>query len=245
MENIDLDLLQELEVPEKDTPNEDAPEHTEEEEHEPAEPEEVEDRPLTEREKALMDRLEGVTEENLTLRRIEPHTEDSDSTKPQVEDIDFVGEADIDEILATKEGLNKLLSVVYKRGMEEASRLSAENILRSLPQTISTYVTQHLTLQETVKQFYDTNPDLVSVKKTVAAVANEIASENPGQELQTVFDEAAKRVRTMLNLRTPQPVSKGREVGLLGTNRNDGSKRTPVPQLQGLQREIGELLELS
>ena len=208
--------------------------------------EEGEEVPLTEREKVLLAELEKVTDvKPVSSTEIESATV-NDSTQPY----DFLANVDIDEVLSTTDGLNTLLNSVYNKAMSDASKLTAEQIMRSLPQVVTTYVQQHIAYRETVQDFYRENPDLVGVKKTLARVANEVTSEKPELTLDQVFTEAATRTRKLLGLR---------KSGLVTTQKEEHAKvaektkkpafvqskgRPKVGKLDGLAAEIDELINV-
>src|SRR5262245_24899231 len=122
----------------------------------------------SDREKQLLARIEELTQEKLDRNKPAEQSE----PEFQAQTHDFLEGLDIDEVLSSSDNLNKLLLGVYNKALQESSKLSAENIMRSLPSTMSNYVSQHLSMRELVTQFYDDNPELKDAKKTVTAVVN-------------------------------------------------------------------------
>lgn len=268
MENFDLSLLEEFkdsdsepveEVPEieEETPSTgDIPEIEKGVLDEPEEPVEVASKTspvtqvreeketefpeLTEREKVLLAQIEEIRGKQFEEIRPQSALELKEVAKNQH---DFIGDGDIDEVLSSKENLNQLLQKVYERGLEEASKLSAENVMQSLPRVITQYISQHLEMRQTVDKFYGDNPDLAMVKKTVAAVANEIAGNNPDLTTEEVFKRTAQQTRTLLRLRQPtqptKPIVKSSRPAFTGQK-----GRMKIPELDGLAKEIHELIEL-
>lgn len=196
---------------------------------------------LTPREKALLARLEEVTGK-VPAAPETPASEPTPTTAVTVPN--FLEGLDLDEVLSTPENLNAALGRVYVQGMQEASKLAAEQIMRNLPQVISTYVTQHITLRETVDQFYKEHPQLKAVRRTVSQVANEIAADEPELSLEKVFAKSAERVYKMLNLtkQAPKEVKKPSNPGFVN-HRGNGSRAVKTPELAGLAKEITDLLE--
>jgi hypothetical protein len=205
------------------------------EETQETEPESESSPELTDREKALLERLEKVTGERLD--QSPQVTVPEEQSQQAIVEHNFLEGLDIDEVLSSSENFNKLLVSVYAKGMQEASKLSAENIMRNLPSVISQYVSQHVTMSEMVKDFYSSNPDLAGVKRTVAAVANEIANDDPNLTTPQVFEKTATRVRELLKLKKPTLPSAKLKPAFV---QQRGRQQTP--QLQGLAREIEELL---
>jgi hypothetical protein len=202
---------------------------------------------LTPREKALIARLEAVTGSKFTPDVQQTSSEQTvEAVVNKIED--FIGEdVDIDDVL-TKDGLNTLLVKVYSRALDQAKTLAAEQILQSLPQTISTYVTQHTAQQAIVQNFYTNNPDLANVKRTLAAVANEVAAENPSYTLDQVFENAATKTRVRLGLKKPADdvVSTKSELSAKSVrpafvNQRGTNSRVRVPELSGLAKEIADM----
>jgi hypothetical protein len=204
-------------------------------------PPEVEEGEYSPRERKLLERIEALTQEKLesSKKSTEPTSEDSFSPQEH----NFLDGLDIDEVLSSSDNLNKLLLGVYNKALQESSKLSAENIMRSLPSTMSNYVTQHLTMREMVNNFYENNDDLIGAKQTVTDVANKIANENPDLSVEEVFARTAEEARKVLNLKKIEPKSKGNSKPTLHNSRGNGGRaRLSVPELDGLAREVNELI---
>lgn len=111
-----------------------------------------------------------------------------------LEDIDFVGEVDDeDEIVITKEGLNKHLNSVRTKTMQE--------MMVILPGMAATLVAQRTNMDKAVEKFYEDNEDFVPHKDYVGLVAQQVQSKNPGLTYETMFKLVAKTVRKNLNLK--------------------------------------------
>ena len=159
--------------------------------------------PLTPREKFLMERIERVTGDQLDAATTQRPAE---IAAPIPSERNFLeGINDLDEVFSSTENFNKLLLAVHNNALEEASKLTAERILSNLPQIMSKYVTQHISMNRLVDEFYTANADLVPVKRTVTAVANEIATEHPEYTTQQVFDATASKTREILKLQQAPP----------------------------------------
>jgi len=196
--------------------------------------------PLSPREKALMARLEKVTGESLDSSVAKKEAPSVELT-PQERNF-LAGISDLDEVLSSPEAFNKVLLAVYNMALQEASKLSAEQIMKGLPGTIYSYVTEHVNMKELVNQFYVENPDLAMMKKTVAAVANDIAAEHPEFTTEQVFAESAKKTRELLQIKaTPQGQKKGENSPAFVKQRSSNN-RVKGEELSGLQKEIADLL---
>lgn len=201
--------------------------------------------PISPREKILLERLEKLTGENFD--KSSPVKEES--APLTIQERNFLENiTDLDEVFSSPENFNKLLLAVYKMAIEDASKLSAESIMRNLPATISHYTNQHVEMKETIKEFYTENKDLVPLKKTVAAVANEIAAEHPEYTTEKLLQESAIKTRQMLKIKSN--VSNGvNKTAPNKTTKNPGfatqrssNGRVKGEQLTGLTAEIADLL---
>jgi hypothetical protein len=189
------------------------------------------------RERTLLRRIEELTQTNIENR---PTIQDDSSPPAPAAPIEhnFLEGMDIDDVLSDPATFNKLLMNVYNRGLAEAGKLAAENIMRSLPQTVSRYVNNYVTMTEAVRDFYDRNPDLRSVRKTVAAVANDIHSTNPGLSTGELFEQAAHRTRELLQLKKLAPSATNQRRPAFARQKG----RHVAPEMTGLQREIDDLI---
>ena len=111
--------------------------------------------------------------------------------------LDFVGDQDLDELLSDKNKFNEFLSGV----VNQVRNNTTEQVYRNLPQMVQTQVQSQNQLKTFVDEFYKQNEDLLPVRKTVGAVANEIAAEHPEYELNQLFSETEAKVRKMMGLK--------------------------------------------
>lgn len=199
---------------------------------------------LTDRERMLIERLEALTGEKLATQSVAAPGEAPEAAPAAT--IDFLAGTNIDEVLATPENFNRLLASVYQRGLTDSAKLSAESVLRNLPQVVSNYVHNYMTMREGVEAFYAANPELRSVKRTVASVANEIAAASPELAMDEVFAQAGERVYKMLNLKRQAPQAPPAQAPALVQPRGSNGQRTRVsaPALNGLTQEISELFNI-
>lgn len=111
--------------------------------------------------------------------------------------LDFVGEADLDELLSDKNKFNEFLSGFAN----QIRNNTTEQVYRNMPQMVQTQVQSQQQLKTYVDEFYKSNEDLLPVRKTVGAVANEISAEHPEYDLDTLFTETEAKVRKMMGLK--------------------------------------------
>jgi len=159
--------------------------------------------------------------------------------KIEVEEVDFVGDLDVEDILTDKGELNKILNEVRRSSMEIGARLGAEQALRSVPMIVRANVDHFTTMRQGVEKFYKNNPDLEEFKGAVGAVAEQLASENPDWGIDKLFDETEKAARKKLDLHR-KVVRKDAGSGTkprfekVPKTRKAASK----PKLEGMQAEI-------
>lgn len=192
----------------------------------------------TPRERALLDRIEKLTGQSYEGQRSE-----SANIEPfAAQEYNFLDGLDIDEVLSSGENLNKLLLAVYNRGLQESIRMSQESWQTAAPNVVKEHITQHMTMRELVDNFYADNSDLVNVRKTVGAIANEISQENPNLTLDEVFAEAAKRTRETLGLPALEQRQTQPNKPNLPQRRQPGNRRNGSVTLTGVAKEIDDLL---
>lgn len=194
--------------------------------------------PLTEREKLLMARLEEVTRRSLEAGA--PVTPTTPVVQPVVapivapvvvpQPLNFIGDNKLDDILDSPEKFNAVLVEVYNKGMEAAQQGAVKEVLKSVPGLINSHIGRHTTMTSMVGDFYKENPDLVGVKRTVAAVANEVAAEDPSMAVDKVFEKTAERTRRVLGM----PGATVTPSGVVMV------KPSPVPAPQGSPAFVGQ-----
>jgi len=202
--------------PESEPDTEDAPDESEAEETDAEDEDEADDtksEPDTSEADEDNARFEKLKGENETLRTelnkvYEKNVADAKNEKtekepdiPKVPDeIDFLGEyTDIDDLMRDPSSVNKILNKVYQMG-SDASKKFQETTLRNIPEIVKSNIVIQATLKDQVNKFYGDNEDLKPFKKVVAAVYEEVASENPDWKITDVFSEVEKETRKRLEL---------------------------------------------
>ena len=118
----------------------------------------------------------------------------------EVEEVDFLQGQKPDDLIDDPTAFNKLLNVVYRKGVEAGVPLAMERSLLAVPQVVVSQIQRSNTMKGLVDDFYKVNEDLKPVQRTVGLVANEVHSENSDWTVQQVFDEAAVRTRKVLGM---------------------------------------------
>lgn len=201
------------------------------------------------------DEMVTLREENEKLRKqVEerhvkepaPTPEPTPDPEPApIEEIDFVGDVDLDDISRDPVAFNTLLNKIHAAGVTSARGIQ-ETTLRAIPDIVKSNVTIQSTLKKEVETFYADNEDLKPFKKVVAAVYEELASDNPDWTIANTFKEVEKETRNRLELHKkatdadPDPDPKPRTKGPKFANTKGPRQRTK-PRTDALLSQIDEM----
>lgn len=155
---------------------------------------------------------------------------------------DFIGDEDLDDIVRDKDMFNKLLNSVYTKGVADARKLTSEKVLLSIPDIVRNNIEIVTSLKKMSDQFYEDNKDLVPFKKVVATVFEEIASENADKKYADIMKLVAPEVRKRLELHQ-QAVGdiKDKTTPKLPTKKGGQRQSPPKPETSSLQTELDEM----
>jgi hypothetical protein len=129
---------------------------------------------------------------------------------------DFITDAEMAEIQSDPKKMNEILLRVYKRARVDAS----SDVLQRIPEIIQASTSRQVTLQESVRRFYEENADLRNHAQYVGFVANQIRSKNPEMPLDQLFKETEQVVRKNLTItKTAKEKEESRQNN--GKNKND------------------------
>lgn len=196
------------------------------------------------------DELKKIKEENERLRQ---QIEESSGTKAPkttapataapIDEIDFLGNTDLDELTRDSKSFNALLNKVHKSGIEAGRKLQ-ETTLRGIPDIVKSNVTIQSTLKKKVEEFYKDNEDLMKFKKAVSTVYEELASEHPDWKIDKIFEETEKESRKRLELykkstSTTAPTTKAPKGPRFPKTKS--SRERQKPQASSLLNEIDEM----
>jgi len=107
---------------------------------------------------------------------------------------------DLDDLVRDPEKLNKLFNNIYQRAVTDTRKVLGEGILRSIPDIVRASVDIMDKLKQMNTKFYTDNKDLEPFKKVVAAVFEEVATENPGKDMMKILPMVATESRKRLEL---------------------------------------------
>ena len=160
---------------------------------------------------------------------------------PSVNLAEAFKDVDLDDVLESKEKFldffSKAAGMIYQQGQQD--------FMAQIPTTVTQSVQRTMSLQQTVDQFYQSNPELTPVKGYVASVAQGVAAEHPDWEVGQLLEEASKRAKAALKIpsasSTPAavaPTAPGKKPALPG-----GTRGAKAPQKQS-SSEQDEILDL-
>jgi hypothetical protein len=166
----------------------------------------------------------------------------------KLEDQDFIGDLDLDDLTRDKTALNKILNAVYSKGVNDSKKIATEGVLNSIPDIVKHNLSLLTALKEASDNFYKENADLTPFKRVVATVFEEIAAKNPdkkyGELMNLVAPEARKRLelhQQAVKAEKKDGDEKGKPPRLHGVK--GGQHRTPSqkPNTSALENEIAAM----
>ena len=205
---------------------------------------------MAEQNKLLLQRIEelsgGVVTPKSPVAAVEDASKAADTIKfDSIPDIvtDFVGDANIDDIVSDKKLFNEVLFKVAQATREN----TIQTMLRSVPQIIAKQTENQSVIKSAVDEFFGANEDLKPVRKYLGAVANQIYSESPGKKLAEILDEAAVKTRTLLGLKKQaqknvEASERKRKPALVKKAGGGGERGNDKPNTSELQKDINDTL---
>ena len=195
-----------------------------------------------EKDKTIEDLRKKLAEKE-AVPKVEPEPEPEPEPALTLEEQDFIGELDLDELTRDPKEFNKLLNKVFTSGIETSRKVLGEGVLRSIPDIVRSNVTAITNLNKASAEFYDNNKDLVPFKKVVAAVFEEVASENPDKKYDEVLSLVGDETRKRLDLKKVAVADTKDKKASPNLPRKKGSagKTGTKPSTEPLLDEIGEM----
>lgn len=135
---------------------------------------------------------------------------------------DFIGDEDVENLTGNKDALNKILNLVYSKGVTDSRNIVNEGVARTIPSLVTGQVDIITQMKEVRNNFYDANEDLRSFPNVVSAVFDDIAKKDPKQTYDNIMKAIAPEVRKRLNL--PEPTIKAK---------NDKGNPPKLPRKKG------------
>lgn len=242
------------ETEEKEEEEEEKPEEKEEEEKEEETEEEEEEAKSDEaKEKEALDQIEKERTERKNTEEIaeksrkdEEERRKKDDEPLKLDEQDFIGDLDLDDLTRDKTAFNKILNAVYTKGVNDSRKLASEGVLRSIPDIVRNNIEIVSSLKRASEDFYTTNKDLVPFKKVVATVFEEVASSNPGKSYSDLMKLTAPEARNRLGLKTQalkeeRPFNNERKPPKLPGKKAGVRPFGQKPNLTPMQKEIDSM----
>ena len=130
------------------------------------------------------------------------------STEAPIEDQDFMGDLDLDDVIRDPKEFNKLLNKVYVKGVKDARVASPGVSAEAVSGLVASSMTMAEELKKTSDEFFETNKDLKPFRKVVATVFEDIQTANPDKGYKDLMGDIAKETRSRLELPIPKAQKK-------------------------------------
>jgi len=165
----------------------------------------------------------------------------------EIEDVDFMVEADFEDALSDPKKFNEALNKVFKESVTRAVSQTTEQVLRAIPNVVKNSVAQQVALQKSTDKFYTNNPDLAKHKKTIATVAEKVLSDNPEITINDLLlkVETAARKKLALKKVVQDKSSKKKPAFAKGSSKGGKVNKKSKPQLSELDQQISDMLEFA
>jgi hypothetical protein len=176
----------------------------------------------------------------------EPPKTKAPSTKPPTTDappqeIDFIGELDLEDLSDNKEELNKVFNKVMQEAIK-TGRSSQPDFMAAIPTLVSSITA----LQKATEDFYEANPDLKSFKKVVGTTFEELAEKNPDKKYNELINDVAPLVRQKLELPDPKkkkaketPPRLPRKKSVAGRTPDNQEPDSTQSQIEEMNKSLG------
>jgi|GEM_PF-1284526 len=207
------------------------------------------------KEKEALDSLEKERQDREKAEKVEEERLKAEEDKKKaakeplkLDEQDFIGDLDLEELTRDKAAFNKILNAVYSKGVSDSKQLSTESVLSSIPEIVKHNLTLLTTLKEASDNFYKENADLTPFKRVVASVFEEIAAKNPDKKYGELMNLVAPEARKRLNLHEQAVKNAKKEDDKGGgTPRLHGAKggqrqaQMQKPNTSAIEKEISEM----
>lgn len=173
----------------------------------------------------------------------EPEQEVKESPKQPTFDVqEFIGEdEDIEDLIREPGKFNEMLNKVYQKAVTDTQKTLGEGVLRSIPDIVRSSVDMIDRLRNMNTKFYTDNQDLSPFKKVVAAVFEEIASDNPDKEMEALLPMVADESRKRLELHKKATDKVTRKSPRLPTRKGRMTITEDKPNTDPLLNELQEM----
>lgn len=185
--------------------------------------------------------LKNKAVEKETSPTVEPKTTPTDIP---IEEEDFLGAINIEELIEDPKSFNAVLNLIYKKAVTKArSEIinNSENIIKSVPKIVTNNMELMNEMKRLNTKFYTDNPELKPFNKIVAVTFEDVQAANPGkgpEELLTLLgDEVRKRLNLKKNAIQSDPPKLPRKKG-------SSKRQATPPKTKTLEDELAEMDKL-
>lgn len=135
----------------------------------------------------------------------EPTSAPSTQAPLELEAQDFIGDLDVENLTDSKEDFNKLLNLVYSKGVTDSRNIINEGVSGAIPSLVSNQINMATEMKEIRDNFYADNEDLKTFPNVVSTVFEDIAKKSPNETYDNIIKAVAPEVRKRLNLPEYKP----------------------------------------
>ena len=158
---------------------------------------------------------------------------------------DFIGDEDVESLTNNKESLNKLLNLVYSKGVTDSRKIVNEGITETIPSLVTNQIDMATQMKEIKDNFYTDNEDLKPFPNVVSTIFEELAKENPTETYINIVKSVAPEVRKRLNL--PEHIKKVDNKGnppKLPRKKGKSGRSQPKPKTSSVESELDAMNEV-
>jgi len=192
---------------------------------------------MSPREKAMFEEIKRLSSQQATPTATEAPQTQQERVEEAIHNY-FEGQ-DIDEVFSNADNINRLLNTHGNRIIETAVNRAQEAIMKNLTGVFTHHLRQQLEARDAANEWLNANPDMKQCRELLGKIGSEIAADNPEMSIRQVFDESAKRIRTMLRAQKTAPVKKP---AFANSGRGGAVNRTRPQIDNGIAAKIEELL---
>jgi len=226
---------------EKDTEDKDKDKDKEEDKEEDKDKDKEEDEDEEGDKDKLIAALRTQLNERAKREIKEPEKKEDKEEPLKLDEQDFLGDVDLEDVINDKAAFNKILNTVYSKGVDDARRMASERVLTTIPDIVRHNFEVVKTLSEASEKFYSDNKDLIPFKKVVAEVFEEVYAANPDKPYNELVKSVAPEARKRLGLKAEALKDTGKSTS--GAPRLPGKKSGTRPSgqrpdLSPMQKEI-------
>lgn len=143
----------------------------------------------------LLSLVNGLREEISALKKGKDTSDEDDEYEEDeyTKSLDFVGEANVTDLLKDKNSINSLLQKVYVQAQAD--------MLKKIPKVVNTSVSRQASIKAQRDAFYESNPDLKGKEVVVGSIATQIQNQNPDWDLAKVLKATSTKAYKILGIK--------------------------------------------